>query len=335
MRNQNRRNWVIALSVIFALLNISCDKYRKTEETRFIMGTIVDIKIYRAEKEKARAVIKKAFDEIERIDKLFSHYKEDSIIAKINNNSGRWIEVPGEVLNLVDRAVKFSDLTGGAFDITIGPVVNLWGFGPSRNRRVPSRAEISDKLSLVNYKNIEIDKEKNRIKIKKGMRLDMGGIAKGYAVDCAVKILRENGINNALVNAGGDIFVMGEKKKEEFFNIGIQHPRKEKEIIQSLKVSDVSVITSGDYENYFIEDGKRYHHIFNPKTGYPSNLCQSVTIITRSHAVDILSTGIFVLGPEKGIELVESIPGAECFIIDESGKIIKSKGFDKYIAKTN
>ncbi|MDD5772872.1 MAG: FAD:protein FMN transferase [bacterium] len=331
MRKQNCRNWIITFIIFFVLLNVSCGKYKKTEETKFIMGTIVNVKIYQTDEGKAKTVIKKAFDEMERVDRVFSNFKEDSFISKINRNSGTWVEVPEEVVELIERSLKYSALTDGAFDISIAPIVDLWGFGPAKKHYIPTEKEISDTLPLVNYKNIEIDKEKNRIKIKTGMRLEPGGIAKIYALERAVKVIKESGIKTALVNAGGDIYALGEKQKGEPFKIGIQHPRNDEEILVNLKVSDAAIITSGDYENYFIENDKRYHHIFDPKTGHSGNLCQSVTIVSKD--MSIPSTGIFVLGPEKGIKLVESIPGAECLIVDSSGKIFKSKGFDKYIAK--
>lgn len=331
MRNQNCRNWIVIFSICFILINISCYKCKKNEDTRFILGTIINIKIYQTDGKKAKEVIKNVFDEIERVDSIFSNFKEDSIISKINRNSGIWTDVSKEVIELLESSVKHSNLTDGAFDISIAPIVNLWGFGPSRKNYIPDDKEISDKLSLVNYKNIEIDKEKNRVRIKNGMCLEPGGIVKIYALDRAVKVLKEAGIKSALVNAGGDIYALGEKQKGEPFKIGIQDPRDEKEILEYLEISDAAVITSGDYENYFIENDKRYHHIFDPKTGYSGKLCRSVTIVSKD--IYIPSIGIFVLGPEKGIKLIESLPGVECLIVDGSGKIITSKGFDKYIAK--
>ncbi|MFH1287285.1 MAG: FAD:protein FMN transferase [bacterium] len=329
MRKRNCRIFILMLLVL--LSNSGC-RENKIEDTKFLLGTIVDIKIYQTDKKTAKEAIKKAFYEIERINHVFSHYREDSFISKINKNSGNWVDVSEEVINLIGQAIKFSVLTDGAFDITIGPVVNLWGFGAAKKHYIPSDKEISDNLFLVDYKNVEIDREKNKIRIKNGTRIDMGGIAKGYAVDCVVKIFKEIGIKNALINAGGNIFVMGKRKRAKPFKIGIQHPREEKEIIAALKIFDAATATSGDYEKYFVENGKRYHHIFNPKTGRPANLCQSVTIIAKDAVIsDILSTGIFVMGPETGIKLVESLPEVECFIVDESGSIIKSKGFDKYV----
>lgn len=331
-RNLSQKFGIILIFLIL-LPNFGCGE-NKIEDTKLLMGTIVDIKVYQTDEKTAGEAIKKAFDEIERVERVFSNYREDSFISKINRNSGIWVEVSEEVISLIRQAVKFSALTDGAFDITIGPVVNLYGFGAVKNRRVPSDKEISDNLFLVNYRNIEIDGGKNSVRIKKRMSLDIGGIVKGYAVDRAVKILKEAGIKNALVNAGGNIFVIGKRKRAEPFKIGIQRTREERGVMAVLRIFDAAIATSGDYENYFISHGERYHHIFDPRTGRSSNLCQGVTIIAKDAATaDILSTGIFVMGPEKGIKLIESLPGVECFIVDRFGKIIESNGFDKYIEK--
>lgn len=328
MRKQGRRNWYV---LVFLILLFGC-RENKIEETKFLMATVVDIKVYQTDEKAARAAIKKAFDEIERIEGAFSNYKEDSFISKINRGSGMWTEVPDEVISLIRQAVKFSVLTGGAFDITVGPLVNLWGFGVVKKHHIPSDKEISDSVLLVGYKDIEIDGEKSSIRIKKGMLLDIGGIVKGYAVDRAVEVLREAGIKNALVNAGGNIFMLGEKKWAKPFKIGIQHPRREKEIITVLKISDAALSTSGDYQNYFVENGKRHNHIFDPRTGQSACLCWSVTIVAKdATTADILSTGVFVMGPEKGLRLVESLPDVECFIVDAAGKVVRSGGFDKMV----
>ena len=175
---------------------------------------------------------------------------------------------------------------------------------------------------MVNYKNIILDERNQTVEFKKkSMALDLGAIAKGYALDRAIKVLQGRGVKEALINVGGDVRVMGER----VWKIGLQHPRKEKEVLAVIRLKDQAIATSGDYQRYFIEEGKRYHHIINPKTGYPAQKCMGVTIFApQATQADILATGIFILGPETGMKLIEFLEGVEGIIIDSQGKILLS-----------
>ena len=174
-------------------------------------------------------------------------------------------------------------------------------------------------MPLVNYRSIILDKKDQTVKFKrKGMAINLGGVAKGYALDRAIKVLKERKVKEALINAGGDIKIMGKRD----WKIGLQHPRKEDEVLAVIKLKDQAIATSGDYQRYFIKKGKRYHHIINPETGYPANKCMSVTIIgPNAIQTDILATGVFILGPEKGMELIEILENVEGIIVDVQGKI--------------
>jgi thiamine biosynthesis lipoprotein len=282
--------------------------------------------------------IDKAFGEIEEIDRLMSNYKEDSEISKANRlRAGERMLISPETFDVIQRAIGFSKLTSGAFDITVEPSLKLWGFFSTGVTHEPRHYEIKKVLELVGYDKILLDEKKGTIGFtKEGVRVDLGGIAKGYAVDKAIEVLKNYGIKNALVKAGGDIFAMGILPTSYGWLIGIQHPRKEAEYLTIMELENKAVSTSGDYERYFIINNKRYSHIIDPRTGYPkSNIPASVTVIAQdSTTADALATAIFVVGPEKGLKLIESIHGVEVMIVSEKrGTLIidKSKEFDKYL----
>ncbi|OGW72823.1 MAG: hypothetical protein A3J72_00400, partial [Nitrospirae bacterium RIFCSPHIGHO2_02_FULL_40_19] len=219
-------------------------------------------------------------------------------------------------------AIYASEKTNGAFDITIGSVTTLWDF---HEKIKPENRKIKERLPLVNYKNIILDKKSSSVYLKKkGMLIDPGGITKGYAADKAVEALKREGIKSGLVSISGDIKAFGLKPDSKPWKIGIRNPRaenKEDEIMATIEVTDMAISTSGDYERYFIIDGKRYHHILNPRTGYPADECRSVSIIAKDGSItDPFSTGIFILGAEKGIKLLEEM-GIDGIIVDKNGKI--------------
>ena len=217
-------------------------------------------------------------------------------------------------------------------DITVGPLVRLWQ-RMGIKKRLPTSRELMDALSLVGYKYVKVKDDRVSLE-KKGMRIDLGGIAKGYAVDKAIKVLKREGVKDALVNAGGDMYCMGNGPHGRW-RIGVQHPRKDRDIVDILEVTDKAVATSGDYRRYYIIQGKRFGHIINPSTGWTvQNNPMSVTIIAPDcTSADALATGIFVLGPEKGIELIENLPGIEGIIISKGMKMVKSGGWREFEVK--
>jgi thiamine biosynthesis lipoprotein len=245
-------------------------------------------------------------------------------VTQINRAAGKeWIRISPETIQVIKKAQQISELSEGGFDITVAPITELWR--KAREKKIPPSAEeVKEKLGLVNFKNIELNREGKVYLKKKGMAIDLGGIAKGYAVDRAFDVLRSLGYKNLIVNAGGDLRAGGLKNNQPW-SIGIQNPREPKKILTRIPVSDMAVATSGDYERFLIYEGKRYHHIFNPRDGFPAEGCQSVTIVTKDGmTADGLATAVFVLGPEKGYSLCQKLDGVECLIVDKDGKMIIS-----------
>lgn len=293
------------------------------------MYTIVSITVFSDSKKKAKDSIDEAFKELDRIGNLLNFYSESSEIAKINKNAGIMpVKVSPETIEVIKKALFVSDSTEGSFDITIGPVVKLWDF---KSMKLPSDKIIKERLKSIGYKNIIVNENNNTVFIKKkGVQIDLGGIVKGYSADKVVELLKNRGIDTGLVAIGGDIKTFGLRPDKKPWTIGIQNPRQKStddEIIAMIKsLSEIAISTSGDYEKYFILDGIRYHHLLDPRTGYPSYSSRSVTVISKESALsDAFATGIFILGPERGLKILEKM-GFEGVIIDKDGKIFVSKG---------
>jgi len=316
--------WLLCLAILPFSLGYSQES--KVERARPMMGTMVEITVFRdtsspkeikAGREPEEEAIELAFQAISRVDGLMSNYKADSQLSLINQQAGRdYVRVAPEVLKVINMAIGIAELSGGAFDITVAPLVQLWGFH-KKSGHMPPEEEIHKFLPLVNYKNILIDQEKNRVKLKlPGMAIDLGGIAKGYAVDRAIEVLKNNGIQRALVNAGGDLFALGHPPTRKFWHLGIRHPFVPDRVVSTLQVRDQAVATSGNYENFFVLNGKRYSHILDPKTGQPIQGIASVTVLAKTALeADALATTVAVLGPQKGMDLLNSQPDTEGIII--------------------
>ena len=258
-----------------------------------------------------------------------------SDISRINAAAGiEPVQVHEETFKVIKRAVYYAELCSGAFNPAIGPLVSLWGFN-NENPRIPSQKEIDEVLPLINWRNIELDPETNSVFLTQyNMALDLGAIAKGYAVDEATRIAKKAGITRAIIDLGGDIMVLGEKKDKTLWNVGLQNPDEEQGFtIGYLQIPESSVVTSGVYERFFIEEGKRYHHIFQPSDGYPvNNGLLSVTIIANnSMDADALSTAAFVLGYEKGRALIESMPSVKAVFIFQDRTIRTTPGVNLVI----
>jgi len=314
----------IALSALFFNPGYTSQPYLKR---KILLDTLVEIKAYGRNKGKVEKAVDKAFQEMKRIEKLLNNYDPKSEISRLNRKAGKAIPVSAETFEVVALSKSYGRQTGGAFDITVGPLVKLWDFGGSKH--LPGEQELEKILPLVNWKDIELNREKRTIRLaRKGMSLDLGGVAKGYAADKAIQILKQEGIRSALVTTGSTTRVIGEKPDEEPWRIGIQHPRKEKEIIGTLSLKNQSVSTSGDYQQYFIKNGRRYHHILSPQTGQPARGVMSVTVVTNKSCAeaDILSTAIFVMGYPEGMRFIERTKDLEGIIVDAQGKVHISSG---------
>ncbi len=297
----------------------------------FLMDTLIEVTISLDDSKKAEEYMGKVYNELKRIENLFTGYDSTGEIWKINNSNGKRIQINPEVFNLINTSIVFSELSDGAFDITVWPLIQLWGFGQKKHEQVPDSKDIETLLRLVNYKLIGLFPDDKSIQLSQNnVGLDLGGIAKGYALDRVAGLLKKAGIVNFLINAGGDIIVSGTRSNGKKWRVGIQHPRT-KGVIETLELSDCAIVTSGDYERFFIKDGERYHHILDPSTGYPSDKCISCTVIVDSNLIqnsgtiaDVLSTAIFVLGHKKGIKLAETFKGTKIIFITPEQKMIKN-----------
>jgi thiamine biosynthesis lipoprotein len=277
-----------------------------------------------------RGAVDEAFKEMKRIESILTHYQKDSDISRWNRAGTSPLKVEKETLEIMRRAIDFYGCSDEAFDVTLLPILELWGFAQDKTSSkgkhfVPADEEIKKKLRFVGSDKIIIDEKNSQVKfVISGMKVDLGGIAKGFIVDKAVERLKNKGVKSALINAGGDIYCLGSKKDGSDWMVGIEHPRK-KGIFATLKLKDKAVATSGDYQNYFLAGDKRYSHIFDPRTGYPvENNCISVTVIAPNcTTADALATAIFVLGPEDGLRLIEKLEDSEALIVTEEDKKLK------------
>lgn len=297
------------LAIFYARLH---EKGKMVESTRFLMGTVVQIKIPvgpRDDEAIVRQAIDKAFDEIRRVEAVFSVFREDSEASRINRlKAGEKLRLSGEAYGLIKRSVEYNKKTEGVFDITIKPLVDLWA-SHKKYETLPTEIEIKEAMAKVGSRYIVLDDSDKAISFKKeGLSLDLGGVAKGYATDRAISILKKSGVTNAIVNSGGDMYCLGRKSARELWKVGIQHPRKKAEVFLELHLENRAIDTSGDYEKYFLLNGKRYSHIIDPRTGYPigDNTVSATVIADDSTTADILATALAILGPD-GLKIVNGM----------------------------
>ena len=324
-------HFLIAITLVLWMGFAACmpgDSGEPTRRTQFIMGTLVEITLSHSDPQLIQTVTTQAFDEMKRLEQLMSTYLPDSEISKINRAAGKKaVPVSPEVEEVIREGIFWSRKSEGAFDITVEPLVQLWDFDGEKEV-VPAKRTLRKTAALVDYKNIEIANHKVRL-ARPGMAINVGGLAKGYAVDRAVSILRGR-VPNGIVNAGGDLFAFGQKSKESLWTIGLQHPRKPQDLLAAFGVKNQAVATSGDYQRYFVKDGVRYHHIFDPATGRPARKMISATIITTEvMEADAMATAVFVMGPEAGLAWVDSLDNVEAMVMLADGSIRTSKHFRK------
>lgn len=293
------------------------------QETRILLGTYVTIKVHDVDKSKIEKItaISKAFNEIKRIENLLSSFKKDNMIDKINNSGTKEVFLDEDTFYVLEKAKYFNKISGSAFDITVLPLLELWGFH-QRDYSVPSEVKIKEALDRTGTDKMILDKRRKSVRfLEDGMKIDLGGIAKGYAVDKAVIALRGSGIKNALVDSGGDLYCLGEKQKGKKWSAGIRDPLHKNRVIERLDIEDLAVDTSGNYENFFEATGKKYSHIIDPRTGSPvENNIVSVTIIAKDcMTADALATAVVVLGKDKGPELIKRLENVKAVLIIKEG----------------
>jgi thiamine biosynthesis lipoprotein len=299
-------------------------------QAEFVLGTVCTVNLY----DQGRSgVYKEIFDRFREIESRMSVTLPGTELDRINANAGIGpVAVHADVFEVIEMAVRYAELSGGGFDPTVGPLVSLWGIGGDEPR-LPPREEIDALLPLVNWRDLELDREGLRVFLKKpGMALDLGAIAKGYAADQAAEILRKNRIKRAIIDLGGNILTYGEKRDKSPWRVGIQNPLDSRgAYIGIVEIRDQTVVTSGVYERFFEAGGLQYHHILSPADGYPAqNGLLSVSIVTRrSVDADALSTAVFVLGYERGKALVESLEGVGVVFVfeDRSIRLCGGTGF--------
>ncbi len=295
------------------------------EREAAIMGTRIAVEVWLEDATAADAAIDAVMAEMHRIDELMSHYKPESQLSRVNRDAAtEAVPVDPELATLIQRALDLSELTGGAFDISYASVGYLYEY---REHRHPTEAQIESALPAVNWRLIRVDLAASTVRFgMPGMRIDLGGIAKGYAVDRGIAILRERGITHGSVTAGGDSRILGDRRGRPWI-VGIRHPDDPDRVVARIPLEDAAISTSGDYERYFDENGVRYHHIINPRTGRSATGVRSVTVIgPEAVLTDGLSTSLFVLGPERGLALIDGRDDVDAVIVRDDGKVFYSKG---------
>ena len=299
------------------------------ERSRVSMGSEVRLTAYVSDEAGALRAFEKAFDEFDRLDRMLSVWKSGSDVLRVNAEAGRApVEVSAETLAVLRTAQQVSDWTAGKFDVTFGALSGLWKFDHDQDNRIPDPAAVRARLPDIDYTAIELDSSKSTVYLKRhGVRIHLGGIGKGYAVDRAAAILRGDAVADFLIQAGGDLYASGTRGGRPW-RAGIRDPRGAgDEVFAALSIRDETFSTSGDYERYFMRDGQRYHHILDPDEGQPARGCRSVTIVARQAVLaDALSTGVFVLGPQAGMALIEKLPDVEGVIVTDANAVMVSSG---------
>lgn len=331
---------VMLTTVILVLGTIGCSKEEVAEEpptrTELIMGTVVKVTLYENGSEE---ILDKVFERVKEIESLVSINQDNTELDKLNENAGiKPVKLSDTSFEIIEKALYYSEISNGEYDLTIGPLVKLWSIGLPE-AKVPTQEEIDETIKKIDYSKVQLNKDTKEVFLEeKGMLLDLGSIAKGYAADEIVKILNEENIDSAIIDLGGNIYALGLKEGNRNWKIGIQNPYDERgRIIGALEVSNKTVVTSGVYERYIEQDGEKYHHILNPSTGYPYETeIAGVSIISdKSIDGDALSTLIFTKGLEEGLEFVENIDGVDAIFVTNDKEVYVTKGLKGNFEITN
>lgn len=306
---------------------LSWNKYKRVTK---LMGSRFDITVVAEDQKKADEYIDLAIAEITRIENLISSWSSHSQTSEIIRNAGiKPVKADKELYDLIERSLKVSVLTQGVFDISYASMDKIWKFDGSMDK-MPSEEEIKESVARVGYKKIILDSEKQTVFLtEKGMKIGFGGIGKGYAADKAKEYLKELGVKAGIINASGDLSTWGKQPDGTAWKVGIKNPIDNDKIISWLAIDNSSIVTSGNYEKFVEFDGKKYTHIINPRTGYPAFGIKSVSVICSSAELsDALATTVFILGVEKGLQLIDELKGVEAIIVDDALKFHFSKGIN-------
>ncbi len=293
------------------------------------MGAELQVTLWTAEQPTAEKAFADAFAEVDRLDAVLSVWKPGSDVLRINAAAGQApVAVSRDAIDALIAARQVSQWTSGKFDVTFGALADVWKFDHDKDERVPTETEISARLPLIDYEAVVVDEAAGTAFIARpGTRIHLGGIGKGYAVDRVAGILRRHGFQHFMVQFGGDLYVAGQPGAESW-RLGIMDPRGAPgDSFAAVELRDATLSTSGDYERFFIKSGQRYHHILDPDVGQPARGCRSVSIVAKTATLaDGLSTGVFILGPHAGMELVERLPDVEAVIVTEENEVLISSG---------
>ncbi|MGO3708302.1 FAD:protein FMN transferase [Mesonia hippocampi] len=309
---------------------MGCTAQQPYKRTLKLMGSRFDITVVANDSIKANKYIDTAIAEISRIEKLISSWDDNSQTSEINRNAGiKPVKVDKELFDLIERAIAISKLTDGAFDISYASMDKIWKFDGSM-AKMPSKEEITASVEKVGYQNIVLDKMNSTIFLKlEGMKIGFGAIGKGYAADMAKNLLISKGVPSGIINASGDMNTWGKQPNGNEWKVAITNPMDKNKVFALLPITNGAVVTSGNYEKYVNFNGKRYTHIIDPRTGYPSTGIISVTVFApKAELADALATSVFVMGKEAGLDRINQLPKIECIIIDDKGNITKSKNIE-------
>ncbi|GJL66170.1 MAG: thiamine biosynthesis lipoprotein ApbE [Nitrospirales bacterium] len=319
---------VVLFLVLFALGAASVAQSALVKRSQYLMGTLVFVTGVAPDQTTAQQAVDAGLKEIRRLEELLSTWIPHSELSRVNAAAGQQsVKVSIETMNLLEDSLEMDRLTGGSFNIAIGPAVDLWNV--SEKGRVPAPQELEAVQSLLDLSQLQLNRQAGTVSLgRPGMQVDVGGIGKGFAADLAAEVMQSVGATAGVVAISGDIKTFGRMPDGRQFLFGIQHPRKEQgQVLATIELENEAVSTAGDYQRYFEEDGVRYHHILDPKTLQPARSTQSVTVIASQGVMaDGLDTGIFVMGPQKGMALIERLPEVEGVIVDADGKVTVSSG---------
>lgn len=316
-----------ALALVAVAPALHADELTRTD---FVLGTVCTVRLVDGG---TSATLNEAFTRLRAIEDHMSANREDSEISRVNDKAGKEpVQVSEDTFYVISKALKYAQLTNGAFDPTVGPLVKLWNIG-NGGEKVPPEKDILQAKSLINWRDLVLDENSHRVFLKKpGMRIDLGAIAKGYAADELEKIMDADKVKAAIIDLGGNIFVYGSKHDKSPWRVGIQNPDSPRgDYLGIVTGAQMTVVTSGIYERFFFENGKRYHHILNTQTGFPvDNGLVSVSIVSKSSIdADALSTSLFILGIQKGMEFLRQFPDTYAVFIDKDKKVYLSQGASK------
>ena len=316
----------ITTTLLLCLSLISLAQKQSHTKVLLLMGSRFELTAVSPDQDKAMKAIESGIEEIKRIEKLISSWDTNSQTSEVIRNAGvKPVIVDQELFNLIRRSLKISNLTHGAFDISYASMDKVWYFD-GRMKELPDSSVVKASVAKINYKNIILNPEKRTVFLKeKGMKIGFGAIGKGYAANKALNIMSKMGLSGALVNASGDLISWGKDEGDKDWKIGIVNPKQKGKVFSWLNINETAVVTSGNYEKFVTLNGQRYSHIIDPRTGYPVKGLSSVSIICpNAELADALATSVFVLGKEKGIELINKLKGIECLIITDKQELFTS-----------